>query len=327
MIGDALVEVDAGLIPHMLGERLAIDTIEPRLFVGGAQERGMPDQWRNVEGGAWTISRFDDNPGSPRWSLRFLTGWADVQTFSRQPIYAPTPRYTFPYLTQGLAGHGEVVLATGLDLDLQGGGYLLSDDGGTSFTPFDAGTPLPLREPIAITAGTPFFLVFEASYTSAGVSVHAIDLAGALTLDVLPRMPDASLARAETVPTSHLQHATLGAKVALRFENTRTLHLADLDGAKTWTTVSDVQSIYQRGAELYAVMRDGRIQRSTDWVTFEPIDLGIDLALPTRVVPVALTELDGRWLVLAHLFDARPGVTALDTPSPLAPAALLLGPR
>jgi len=328
-IGGVLVEVAHSVIPSLVGERLDLDTVEPRLYFGGGEEHGTPDRWRNVAGGAWTISRFDANPGMPLWSLRFLTGWRQVQPFSRLPVYADAPRYTFPFQTRGLAGRGQVVLATGLDAELMGGGYQLSLDGGTTFTPHDADTPLPLREPIAVEATTPFFLVLEASYTSPGVAVHAIDLAGGLTKDVLPRLPDASLAEADTVPTSHLAHATSGGKVALRFENTHTLHLADFDAATpAWTVLTDVQSTYQPGqpgqpgTELFVVMRDGTIQRSTDWATFAPLDLGIALALPTRVVPLSIQQLYGRWLVLARLFEP-----ASDTPSPLAPSGFLLGPK
>jgi hypothetical protein len=86
--------------------------------------------------------------------------------------------------------------------------------------------------------------------------------------------------------------------------------------------LADVQSIHQRGAELFVVKRDGSLARSNDWATFVPFDLGFDLALPTRVVPVTVAERDGRWLVLARLFE--PGS---DTPSPLAAFALLLGPK
>ena len=58
--------------------------------------------------------------------------------------------------------------------------------------------------------------------------------------------------------------------------------------------------------------------------TSQTYDLGFDLPF-TRVLPLALTRLDDRWLVVATLYDARPGA-APDAYSPWHYGGWLLGP-
>jgi hypothetical protein len=313
-VGGLLVEVRQGRVPRFDGARVVVDGVDPRIFFGGGNERGLPDFWRNVPGGAFTASRFAENTGAA-WSLRFLERWEST-LFGWRPVYAASPRATMPLGTRAVAASGDTVLTTGFGT--VGGGFQLSQDGGLTFTPYDAPTTFPLREPLAVEAATPFFLVLEADYAATGVKVHAVAHDGTFTSDVWPAMPAASLSQDPAAPTwvEVAQHA---GKVALFFTRTSSLHSGVVGGDTGPAVLSAVRSIHQEGADLYAVMIDGSIQRSSDWRTFTPVDLGLTLALPTTVLPYALAKLEGRWLVLAKLFDGA-------EPSPIGRAALLVGP-
>jgi len=322
-VGGLLVETNQGRVPVLVGERVVVASIDPRIFFGGGDERGLPDFWRNdpvagadvspsAAAAAWTASLFDANTNVP-WSLRRLTSW-EATAFGYRPVYAETPRATLPAGHRGVAGSGQVVVTTG-----SAGSYQLSSDGGLTFAPHEAGTTSSLREPLLVAAPTPFFLVLEAESAAAGVKVHAIGLDGTFTSDVQPALPNATLSR-PFEDKSLFAPATWGGKIALLFGLSHELRLADCAGAAGWTTLADVRSIYQEGADLYAVMLDGSVRRSSDWKTFAPFDLAFDLAIPLRVQPLTIAKLDGRWLVLANLFDGA-------APSALMPAGYLLGPE
>jgi len=307
-VAGLLVEVTQGRVPVAAGERVVIDSIDPRIFFGGGDERGLPDFWRNLAaGGAWTASRFDDNSNVP-WSLRLLTSWEST-AFGYRPVYAASPRTTLPAGHRGVAVSGQTVLSVGV-------GYAVSQDGGQTFTPYEAPVIGALREPIYVAAASPFFLVLE---EAAGIGVHAIALDGTFTADVQPTLANTALYR-PFEQEAVFAHTTHGGKVALWFGLSHALAIADFDGASGWTRLADVRSIFQDGDDLYAVMLDGSVRRSSDWQTFTPFDLDITLALPLRAEILTLAKLAGRWLVLANLFDGA-------APSRLAPAALLLAPE
>lgn len=318
-----LVEERQARVPSLHGERVLVDPVDPRIFFGGGNERGLPDFWRNVPGvdAAWTASRFAENTNAA-WSLRYLEAWEST-IFGWRPTYATSPRSTLPPGMRGVAAKDRTVLVVGRDESVANaaGSFRLSTDGGLSFTAHDAGTIGPLREPLFVETAVPFFLVLEAEYAGSSVAFHAVGLDGTFTRDVLPALPAASLSQDPVFP-SYLSSAQQAGKVALHFSNTHTAHLADFTGTATWTTLSDVRSIYHDadGATLYAVMLDGTIQRSTDWKTFTPVDLGIAFAIPLTATPYAIEKLDGRWVVIAKLFE--PG----GAPSALMRSAILVGP-
>jgi hypothetical protein len=315
-IGGLLLEVNRGRVPTLVGERVVIDPVDPRIFFGGGNERGVPDFWRNdpgdVPAAAWTVSRFAENTNEP-WSLRRLTSW-EATAFGYRTVYAASPRTTLPAGHRGVAASGQGVVTVGY-----AGSYQVSSDGGQTFTPYEAGTPLSLREPLLVAAPTPMFLVLEAEGSAAGVKFHAIGLDGTFTADVQPALPSATLAR-PFEDKAVLTPATDGSKVALLFGLSHELRLADFAGAAGWTTLTDVRSLYQDGADLYAVMLDGGVRRSTDWKTFVPFDLGVSLAIPLRVEVLTIERLAGRWLVLANLFDGT-------APSALMRSGYLIGPE
>ncbi len=321
-IAGLMVETQQGRVARLQGERAIIEGVDPRIFFGGGNERGVPDFWRNVPEGdaAWTASRFAENSNNP-WSLRFLENWEST-LFGWRPVYAAAPRMNLPTETRGVAALGQTVLTVGRGAN--GGSYQISTDGAATFVSFDAPTPTVLREPLLVETATPFFLVLAVEYAGPGVAFHTIALDGTFTSDVLSPLPEPTLSQ-DPVFRSSLQPAQHEGKVALWFSSTQTLQLADFNGTPSWTTLPSVRSIYQNGADLYAVMLDGTVQRSSDWKTFAPFDLGFSLAVPTTVVPYTITKLESdagapRWLVIAKLFEGT-------EPSRLGRSAFLVGPE
>ena len=119
------------------------------------------------------------------------------------------------------------------------------------------------------------------------------------------------------------------------------LRVEKLDAAgetpKTWTplpSASDaghVLNIWQdpQSAVVYAVKDDGTVvscpgDTFDDPAAWEELDLGIELALPTIVQPLAVSRLDdGRWFVLADLNDAKTPTER----SPFGDTGFLVGPK
>lgn len=326
-----------------LEQRVTFAELQPRLPFGGAIELGMPDFWRDSGPDTWVANNYGSASAVfPGWSVRRLTGFIGPDGTWGTPIYAAAPRIQLPNFFRGVAADGDLMLFTGGDsLGAAGGSYLLSTDRGVTLG--TARNVLPgggaLQEPLYVAATNPFFLVFEANYTSQVVlGLHAISRDGTLTPNIAPVPPDASL-NAHNLRNAPLLVASHQGKVLLHFGEKNTLVLTDFDapGPRTWAVVPaaadarHVRNFYRDPAndDVYAVRDDGTIARATaagGWTDWTNFDLALSLALPTRIRPVTIGRTpDRRWLVLGQLFDGAPGAAA-EAPSPLGRGGWLLGP-
>jgi hypothetical protein len=332
LIGGALVDVFSQVVTR-LDTQLEGCALLQRSSI--APRAGVPDQWStSADGGTLSANAFGVGP---------LTGWSWASPC--QPVYGPL---VAPSTRAGVASGGTTVLATGATGagSTTNAGFALSQNGGSTFaTPVSVQATLGrsgtlLVDPVWMGAlAVPAFVVAERTLGGAyRTSLHALTPAGVLTPDVgvLP----AAFPGDQPGAMNRVVPAVDGTRLALYFSNARTLVLGDLSGAAPVSftaqpTAGDtgrVQSTWfdEVTGDLYAVLVDGQVRRATSagaWLDWAPFDLGIELEVPTRVVPLAVARVPGsrRWLVTAQLLDARPGA-APDADSPITRYAMLLGP-
>jgi hypothetical protein len=121
----------------------------------------------------------------------------------------------------------------------------------------------------------------------------------------------------------------------------RTLVATDFDAPgdtpKAWAALPSaadaghVLNIWQdpSSAIIYVVKDDGTVlscpgDAFDDPAAWQEIDLGIELAFPTLVQPLAVSRLqDGRWFIMANLKDAK----SPSQPSPFGDTSYLIGPK
>lgn len=305
------------------------------------QAASLPEQWREVPGGALTVNALA-GPIYPR-TLGLLTGWVGADGVWGAPRYAASPSVNLPQYFQGAAADGDLVIAVGGDpLGAPGAAFLFSHDGGKTLGPVQlAAAKLPasaaFQHPVLVKAQAgAFFLVFDASYYAPQISgVHAVAEDGTITADVAPVPPDA-LIDGGTVHNAPVQLAGEGGRVAVHFGASKTLSVIDFDQAAphTWKVAPSaadqgrVVSVFDDPAtrDLFAVLADGTVSRATaagHWADWSAVDLGIELALPTKVTPVAVGKLpDGRLIVLAALRTSDGA-----GPCPIAAHGFLVGPK
>jgi hypothetical protein len=302
---------------------------------------GLPDFFREVAGGALTVNAYG---GTYPRSLGLLSGWVGKDGLWGKAQYAASPNTNLPnYFEGAAAADGNLVLAVGGDpLGNPGAAFLFSNDGGKTLGPVQLAAPtIPgsaaFREPILVHAqGGDFFLVIDAGYNAPQIlGLHAIAKDGTLTPNVAPVPPGAEI-NGGTVHDAPLTLASAGGRVAIHFGHGKTLAVVDFDqpAPHAWSVApgaadqGKVMSIFEDPAshDLLAVRVDGSVARATaagKWADWAPLDLGINLALPTKVTPVALGKLaDGRWMALAQLFTADGAA-----PSPLAQGGFLVSPK
>jgi hypothetical protein len=315
------------------GERLAFANPSDRNPGTISAYWGIPDFWRELPNGtgAWVFVKFNNY----QYELRMQTGWYQ-DLMSYLPVHADAPKLIIPGMA-AVEAAGDVVLATGTAET--GAGFALSTDGGISFAPSVSvgAADKRYREPIRIdaAAGT-FFLVMESPTNGPGLDgVHAISLDGVFTPSIAA-IPPGQLDGGLALSPLPVQHKVRGGEVVLYFPMTKTLVRTDFDATPTGATweilpsaahAGKVESFYQQEGsdELVAVLDDGSVLNAeADWSSWSPLELAIELPLPTRVKPVSLGRLpDGRWLIHAALYDASPGA-AMDTPSPISPSGFFL---
>lgn len=296
--------------------------------------------WRvtSDDSGMWRIGETRGYPSR----LYLQTGWSPLEQSSEVRAVFSGTGTTLPIGLNAVEDAGDIVLATGMTG--QTAGYALSTDNGQTFgEPVGVLTTMTeLREPIRIDAeDETFFLVMSSPSNGPGLlGVHAISLDGTFT-ENFATIPDGNLSGGLTYDQLPVSFARRGGELVLYFPFTNTLVYAEFDETPkgdamyTWTTLpaaeagGHVVSIYHEddAVEVYAVLDDGTVMRTTsDWTQWEVFDLQFDLSIPTTVVPRSIGRLtDGRWLVDAALYDARPGIAA-GTPSPLSDAAYLVSP-
>lgn len=307
---------------------------------------GIPAFWRERPDGASAWVRIKQNNYSAKLMLQ--TGWNLETVQGARPLHAAQPQALINYL-QGVEEAGSTVLATGFDpMGEAGAAFALSHDGGATFAPHTlVGATLGrsetvLREPIRVEAsGGTFFLVMESPANGPGLDgIHAIALDGTFVPDIAA-VPPAQLDGGLATTKLGVQYAVKGGEVLLYFPMSKTLVRADFDaaapadGVYTWQilpapdAVGHVSAFYKEPGtdELIVVLDDGELQRAeSDWTAWTPLTFDVDFPLATRVQPTAVSRLpDGRWLISAELFDARPGAPA-DTPSPLSARGFLVAP-
>jgi|GEM_PF-2539390 len=346
-IAGDLVE-HASAVHPTFEERVLFSAPEPRIPGTVANDFGLPDYWRESADGksAWIINNGTLNSRS----LKRLTGWkaAGAEAWG-QPQFGMNPVHEFGSAIRGVEAAGEQLLVTGYD------------EAGAAFslTPVGAATPSPrtsvaaalarpntvLREPIRVEAeGGSFFVVFESLQNAPGLTgVHGVSTAGAFTANVAEVPTGVQLAGGGIVLNAPLTYVNEAGKLLVHFPLSNTLLAVDFDAAgtdpKPWTTVPSaadaghVLSIWHDTKEhvVYAVKDDGEVmQAATDEfgaaAAWKSVDLEIELALPTKVRPLALSRLDdGRWFVFADLRSGAASAAAKDA-SPFGASGFLLGP-
>ena len=347
-IAGALVNVlYAGALPYASdGGRVVLGNPSSPIPGTASHNWGIPAFWRERPDGESAWVRLKVNNYSAMMLLQ--TGWSFEGNQGAIPLHADQPRTLMNHL-EGVEGAGSTVVATGADpLGEGGAAFALSSDGGVTFAPHTAVGPTlgrtdtRLREPIRVEAdaGT-FFLVMESPNNAPGLDgVHAIQLDGTFIPNIA-EVPPGNLGGGLSLSKLNLQYAVKGGEVLLYFPPAATLVRADFDAAApasgqyAWETLpgSDlagrVVSFYNEPGtdEVIVVLDDGAVLHAdADWTTWTPLTFDVDLALPTVVQPTAVSRLpDGRWLISAKLFDARPGVAA-GTHSPLGTQGLLVSP-
>lgn len=339
-LGGELIDLQKPAILR-LGDRFENIPIKPRPATGGDRTLGLPDFAREV--GLRTFVTLDLVGGTAihrGWSLRELVGW-DVADSTAKPVYANAPALTLPDHHRHCAGLDPMLVCTGLD-PVGRSAYTVSLDQGATLEPTQViaaevlSAGVPLAEPIAVEATSPFVLAFEGSYNGGDIfGVHGITPEGAFVPDIAPVPPGARLP-ANSAARRTLEVMSLGGRVCVRFPETDTLFGIDFDAeTPTWSVLPDAADAGRVGSlsrdattsDLYAVRSDGSVMRSlasNGWDTWEPVDLGI--ALPhVRVVPRAVTRLDGRWVVAADWFDPE-STPSDETRSLFGRRGWLLGP-
>ena len=323
-----------------------------RLLFGAAQTGSMPDFWREAADGksAWVVNYVTRTA----YSLARLTGFLDpVQPGWGYAQYAAKPRQSFGPFLYGVETDGNTLLLTGSDLlGTDNPGFVLSADGGVTLGKMTLVSDLlatkggALREPVRVEAkaGT-FFLVLQASLSAPSLfGIHAIDSAGTFTPDVASVPTGAQLWGGTVLLKAPLTYATHAGKVLLHFPLSNQLVATDFDDGSpaphAWTPLpsasesTHVTSIWQDTTkhQIFAVMDDGSIKVAPEAsmdsaAAWKPVDLGIELLLPTKVRPIALTQLEGgRWLVYGELNSGAKGASATAA-SPFGGSGFLLGPK
>jgi hypothetical protein len=344
-IAGDLVESAIGAHP-LVGERITLASFASRIPGTVAANFGAPDYWREGEDGkgAWVLNKIDN----------ITKGFAKVTDWNAQPAwgtptFAASPQAALLPFLFGVEAAGQVLVLTGSDLMGSGkAGFQLSSDGGATFgamTLVDEtlGNPSSsLVEPIRIAAkaGT-FFLTLETLGASDVAGVHAISTEGVLSKDATEVPAGAKLFSGVAAQKPTLDYVSVGGKLLLHFPVSHTLFATDFDApgeaTKTWTPLPSaadaghVLNIWQdpKSAVIYAIKDDGQVVSSpgdafADPAAWEEVDLGIELALPTVVQPLAVARLDdGRWFVLADLNDAKNPSAR----SPFGETGFLVGPK
>lgn len=344
-IAGDLVEYSMGYHP-VVGERILPATFATRIPSTVAANFGPPDYWRNGADGksALVINKVDN----VNKALSQVLNW-NAQPDWGTPTFAPSPRLGLSQFMHGVEAAGQVMILTGWDTMGSGkAAFQLSTDGGATFgaaTLVDEvlGNPASrLLEPIRIEAkaGT-FFLVLESLGGNDVAGVHAISTAGAITKGIA-EVPSGVQLPAGLAPASgKLDYVSTGGKLLIHFPLSHTLLSTDFDAAgdapKAWTVLpsaADAQHVLNIWQDpetslVYAVKDDGAVVSAPgdafdDPAAWEEVDLGIELALPTIVTPLAVSRLeDGRWFVLADMNDAKAPAEI----SPFGTTGFLLGPK
>ncbi len=302
---------------------------------------GLPDFWREGDDGAWIVNHTTNFGGT----MKLLQSWLRPEDNAwGHPQFASGIGYDGNYV-KGVDAAGETVLVVGGDLNNEHGVYALSNDGGKTFGApvVVADTEQIFAEPIRVDAPTPYFIVFETAWGGGEVvGVHRIDTDGTLTPDVTSAPTGLQVSGSIlNMPKRPFQVARAGERVLVFAPSSNTLADVDLGVASpTWRTlpseadagrVAAMHHDVERG-ELVVLYPDGNAMRATDasgWTDWAAYDFGFDFPVATRTVPRALARLgDGRWILLADLFDGRPGA-APNTRSPIVPgsgSAWIIGP-
>lgn len=307
------------------------------------QGTGLPAYWQEVPGGALTTSHVDGMPADAGWVLQKITGWTGTDGLWGTAQFAKTPTASLPNYFRHAVADGDTIVAVGADpLGTSGAAWQISTDGGKTFGKTQVAGPEVLGSqgllfPMMVHAksGT-FVLAFDGVPGAPTVgSVHALGLDGTLIPDVAYLPPDGSFgAVGKALP----EVTTLGdqSRALVHFRAKQTLAMIDFDAPGSephdWSVLPSpaakghVLSFWHdpQTHDLVVVLDDGQVQRATaasGWTQFAPVDLGIQLSLPTVVKPLAMGKMaDGRWIVLARLF--QPDGT---TPSPLGINGWLIG--
>jgi hypothetical protein len=340
--------VESSFSSHpVVGERILFASFASRIPGTVAANFGPPDYWREAEDGkgAWLLNKLDNITKA----FAKVTSW-NAQPDWGTPAFAASPQAALPQFISGVEAAGQVMVLTGSDTFGGTGkaGFQLSTDGGVTFAAMTLvdetlGNPSSsLVEPIRIAAeASTFFLTLETLGASDVAGVHAISTEGVLTKGVAEVPAGAKLFSGVAAQKPTLDYVSVGGKVLLHFPVSRTLVATDFDAAgdtpKAWTPLPSaadaghVLNIWQdpRSAIIYAVKDDGTVVSCAgdafdDPAAWEEVDLGIELALPTIVQPLAVSRLDdGRWFVLADLNDA----TMAGERSPFGDTGFLVGPK
>jgi WD40 repeat protein len=346
-IAGDLVE-HASAVHPTVGERVLFSVPQPRLAGTAANDFGIPDYWREAADGksAWIIN----NGALNSRSLKHLTGWsgAGVEAWG-QPQFGMDPVHEFGSAIRGVEAAAQQLLVTGYDE--AGAAFALGSVAGsspglrTSVAATLARANTTLREPIRVEAtGGTFFLVFESPQNAPGlVGVHGVSTAGTFTANVAEIPTGVQLASENLTLKTPLTYVNEAGKLLVHFPHSNTLLLADFDASgddpKPWATLPSaadaghVLGIWHDAKEqaVYAVKDDGQVMRAAtahlgDAVAWKSVDLGIELALPIKVRPIALSRLeDGRWFVFADLRGGAPSAAAKEA-SPFGASGFLLGP-
>lgn len=344
-IAGDLIELGSGQHP-VVSERVELRSFAPRIPSTVAAAYGSPDFFRERADDESALV-LNEITATGRAFNEVLSWDADANGWGA-PEFAATPKGNFIQFIRGVEAAGQVVVATGSDLLGTGkAGFQLSNDGGATFgamTLVDAETgnaQSSLLEPIRVEAESGvFFLVLESLGVGDVLGVHAISTDGTFTPAVAEAPAEARLPAGLAPPKAPLDYVNVGGKLLLLFPVSHTLYGTDFDGGaetKAWTALPSaaaaghVLNLWhdKKEARVFSVLDDGTVLSASDDAfddpaAWEEVDLGIELALPTAVQPLAVSRLDdGRWFVLASTNDARKPAER----SPFGNSAYLLGPK